>query len=369
MGTPVPPSSTGWTLVEDNCHVNSSIWTSTEGANFGGVARTARGLEDILNLFLEECGLTVQSNFFNINPDASNPLNEAYTYAAQFCQDVRIDQITNIKRPDADQPATTALLSLKQLIETLKYMFNVDYTIVGSLFILEHESYFQTFDYRSDLTVDKFKPYITGFYKYTYDKLKLPASESFLWGEEWRGLDDDFQGLPIQYEEPCSYEDEGKDEEYITRKFVTSLEFIRENTEYFDSLAEDEEPEVGREEVSNDLLVILSTEGGVILNDTGAITGELRQNGAFSWANLHSYFHKIGRPHESGMMNGVQTDFITYNRPRIQEPFSIPICCENFLDLNPDFDLFKTQLGYGRINEASLIEPTGKLTLTLEYKA
>jgi len=75
-------------------------------------------------------------------------------------------------------------------------MFNLEYRIEGgNILRLEHVSYY-TKNEGFDLTLDKWKKWVSGKRQYTYDTPALPEKETFNFMEAGPG---DFTGVPITY--------------------------------------------------------------------------------------------------------------------------------------------------------------------------
>ena len=88
-GTPVAPDSyNAWTLLTNNCPTSSEWYYCPDDPRVVHLYPNARDFNDTLEYLLAQtgCGLTVISNFFNINPDATNPSNAAYTAAVNYYQ-------------------------------------------------------------------------------------------------------------------------------------------------------------------------------------------------------------------------------------------------------------------------------------------
>jgi hypothetical protein len=371
MGVAQPPTSSGgWTLISDDCGSNgTSTWVSETGGSNVFLDR-GRKLEDVLNLMLDDCDLTIVSDFFNINPDGTAPDNAAYQQAAIDLLDLRIVQITDVKFSidgPPDQWARKGEMRLKELLDDLKGIFNADYIIDGSTLRIEHVSYFETYTFVTDFTQPKWSKYIAGAFKYTYRTDRLPKSENFAWAEEHDYRDADFLGYPIIYGTVCSVNNDGKDEQFKTNYFLTDWSWVERNTR-----RQNEATAAGRssglKEISDDLFLLVSTENAIVNVSQGFNSGISKVNAALAWANLHQYYHKIGRPHTRGEMNNQEQDFETFNYPREQEEFEVNMCCDNLFDFSPDDEKYRTQIGWGRVSEATYEDPRQVMTFNLEHK-
>ena len=112
---------------------------------------------------------------------------------------------------------------------------------------------------------------------------------------------------------------------------------------------------------------LLIDEDDYMVRDTGALTGTPKLNAGLSIANLLRDFHTIGRPQRIGKLNGEDTVFVA-DPVRTQAEIILPICCADINEFNPN-DKIKTQLGWGEVESAELVEPIGKLTLNLKHNA
>ncbi len=145
-GLSVPPGfGTGWTLLVPDCGGSntSTYWRCpASGSSVAGPYIHGRTLAGVLEEILEgmDCGLTVKSDFFGINPVGDAPSNIAYTFASQYCQNISVHQKSDVKRKTATNEAGVAewTLSAEDFFEDLTKMFNVFVKIEESELILEH---------------------------------------------------------------------------------------------------------------------------------------------------------------------------------------------------------------------------------------
>lgn len=301
---------------------------------------------------LNLCELPVISNFFNISPDATNPDNYAYQKAAEYCQSLSFHSISDVMHPYASDPDTVWEISFKQLLDDLKTMFNVYWEIDddGNLRI-EHISYFAR-NRMMNLTTEENRKYIDGAFKYTYNDYEVPKFE--LWKWQVQSRDEDFEGKPIEYNSLCSNNKEFKTIEFVASNIHTNI---------FDIVIYP-----GKYSEANDQFVLMSTNGfETVKFAQGLLTGDQKINGCLAWANLVDYFHQYNRPNWIGKLNNEEKNFFSVMNVRKQEKFSLPLCCEDTINFNPDI-LVKTQLGWGQIGSAILDEPGNLLTLETLHK-
>ena len=320
---------------------NGNVITFKNGLRLNDVIKWLAGSYDEQEQFgLGFCGYEVVSDFFGINPDNTAPSNIAYNYAAQFCHEISIHQITDIKRPNASKPEFIWPFTFKKLLEDLQTMFNVRWVIdSGNILRIEHLSYF---DNRNmlDLTHDDFKPFIAGKHKFKYLSEAMPLTETFTFPVQ--GSQIDFIGRPILYNETCSYNTDAKNESYSTQILFSDVEDIFLNPDKY----------------PNDGYVLISTDSfSTIKSDIGELSANEILNGCFSWANLMYNFHRYGRPQRIGNMNNQDEVFLSWEPKREQVELSFPMCCDDLLNTFDPKDKVRTQLGWGIISECQMEDP------------
>ncbi|MCB1318043.1 MAG: hypothetical protein KDK27_18890, partial [Leptospiraceae bacterium] len=148
--TPVKPTvDTFWALLTDNCPTDSVWWRcpgTTDSPTVIAPMSNGRLFSDVLDALFATCGLTVVSDFFNINADATAPDNAAYDFAALYLQNMTVHQKSDVKRPYSSNPATSKQWDIqpKEMLDDLRILFNVYWDIDGTDIRLEHISYFET---------------------------------------------------------------------------------------------------------------------------------------------------------------------------------------------------------------------------------
>lgn len=277
-------------------------------------------LSDILEK-LNDCGYTIKSNFFGINPDGTNPTNQAYDFAFSNLQDLIWFQKSDIKNPYAQNNATIADLSLKDLLESLKNMFNVKWEIQNNQFCIEHITYFNAVQGQdiSNLTS------IQGKRKYSYRSEELPQYEVFNWMDNVSVY---FNGSRIIYNGFCVKKGEKK--EYPVENVTTDFTYIQNNPDQIDD---------------NGFFVLAAIE----YNGSYYIEND---NKALSWTELHENLWRWNRPQLEGNMNGTNTTFETAIRLKQQEELEFRLCCEDLEQFDPK-NLIKTNLGWAEILKAT----------------
>lgn len=354
-GTPIAPYGEGWVLVQNNCPTNS-LW-ARKLVNEDFKLKNGRDFREVLKYLVSECNLTVKSDFFNINPDNSHPINSVYDYADFYLKELVIFQKSDIRYPNGKyinnqflhQVATKALIKLYDLLENLRIAFNVRWDIIDGFFRIEHLTYWQQRNLMLDLTQAALKHRIAGFHKYKYLKEESPVREKFSWMEP---SDDDFDSFPIEYDPQCSYDNESENEiEENANIITTNISFIISNPD----------------KIADPGNVLVATRDGAVITDLCYISQSNRVNAPLAFSNLLYNLHRHGRPQYRGKMNKQDEEFITKVRTRSQEGITLQLCCNDLATFDPQ-DSVKTQLGWGDVESATLTDPQSVLKLNLVHE-
>lgn len=348
------PDSTWYTFYSMECKVIGDEGVTASIDN--GVP-----LETILKGFLQtDCpDLTLRSDFFQINP--FNPSSTNYvTGKRSKTRYITVFQKSDVKRPSVANNATIAKYTFEKILNALVTMFNVRYRVVGSDFVIEHVSRFQP-GIGMNLTLPKYAAYkLDTLKKYTYDNSAKPAREEFSFME---AIGADFVGTPIVYNSGCTAKG-GRDniKKYQAENITTDVEYVLGNS------ASDSK------NVSDEGFVFMATDlynppGGappiyyVISEESILATGSALNN-SLAWAQLQRDYHKYDRPIRYGMMNNVNTRFLSVIPTKKGESITIPLCCDD--NFNPD-QLIVTPLGTGEIEKATYSFKSQTLKLDLLY--
>lgn len=328
-----------WVIVGEDANGNS---TFTNGKELGPL---------IIDL-LADCGLTIISNFYNINPDGTNPDNEYYDNAAVDFSQIILYQVSDIARIDETQSATIANIKVKELIDAM-LIPNCDISITGTTVRIEHESYW-TEEVQMDLTLPEFYHLIADKWKYTYDQEAQPKNEIIAWGVETDGKGGDFDGYPIEYDNACVNDQEDKTDK-ITQatNYVTNLLKVIGNEDFFDD---------------TETIVMVSTSNLVINSATQPLSGYSKLNGNLALGYLIPRYYDYGRPHKEGYINKILTPFYKSLRLRLQAPITIPMQCDDYMNNFDPVKLIKTQLGACLIDSDTYTDPDGTMELKLRGK-
>ena len=304
------------------------------------------GSDSVLEYLAEQilAGVTVSSDFFNhaTNTATLNP---------NLLLHLTIAQKSDIKVPDASDPATTAMMSWNELMEILWGMFQVrwDYDPDTDTINIEHISWWAAgagLDLRSQLMT-------VATNKYTYLKEKMPKYEKYSFME---ADDASFVGYPIWYNSGCVDQNtESNIFDTIISNVTTDLEYIISNNDA----------------ISDDGFVILCNvlfDGDYYVKlDYNATLSLARLNLHLSWYGLHHRYFRHNRVLITGYLNGGVVTFWTAKKTKHQECSAI-ICA----DYDPG-DTITTELGETYLDGAkaqvqrSELSPSGEIKFNLLY--
>lgn len=343
-----------WT--EENQGVNWTVYRyeadflGKQGTNT--VLRNGVKLSDVLELFIDEfCpGLTVKSEFFQINPD--NPTNINYVTGKQTkVNNIFLFQSSDVKRPTASSWASKLMFDWERLTNALKLMFNVDWRVEDNTLILEHVSFFPK-TMGLDVTTANLLPYFSGKKVYTYKNEDIPTKE--VW--QWAGLQSygDFQGVPITYNSGCIV-NKRVEKNYNIEDVYTDVQLALSNPGSDNKTVDDE-----------GIFFVAAGFDGVnyyVLQEAGILSSP-KVNNTLALAQLHRDYHKYERPLPAGVMNNSLTYFESIKPTKKGVAFKIPLCCPN--DFEPD-DLVKTPLGNGEVESSTYSFKDSTLELELLY--
>ena len=378
-GVPVPPVGDGWILIADNCPTDADYARAvpvtalvvsidlSAGELYRATASVLRGLtfdgsdynstpidngvllNDILTFYVP-CELTVVSDFFNINPDATAPANSYYTYATDYLQEIIVWQKSDVKRPGAANNATNGKWNYKSLLSQLRVLFDVRYQITSTTFRIEHASYYGAALVNGEDLATDHADRIAGKHSYQTDDGRVPKSERWQFME---AVSEDFQGEPITY--TCFSDESANEATYVADRVNCDMGNIM-NTP--DSYADDGFVFGAAYEVSGSYYLIV-TESELTAN-------VLLLNGPLCIPNLLANLHTYERPLISGTLNGAPTTFDSAIRRKRQTALVIPFGAADYFAWNPA-DLVNTQMGWGEVDNASWNAATCQLTLNVNH--
>ena len=306
-------------------------------------------LADVIERVLTNCpSLTVVSNFFNINPDGTEPANTVYAAANTYLDTLAIWQKSDIKRFGAFNNATKLRISWSDLYENLRNLFNVRIAIIGNTLRLEHVSYF--FEAQGlDLTTAK-PAYLNGTRSYSYDESAYTNVEKF---EFMDFVSPQFNGYDILYNSSC-VDPEARAVTYRATLITTDLDFCLD----FQEDVDDDGFFLANVALYNAAYYIQK-----FTIPTFTVLGP-QFNGHLAFPNLHSFYWKHDRVFLTGEMNETATTFETTIRSKEQAPISFKFCCDELLSFDVN-ELMNSQYGWGRINTATYSTKTEALTVNL----
>ena len=299
----------------------------------------ARYLESTLTNIVNDlaCDIDeIQSDFFNINPPADSPTNDAYDYAAANFDNVMLLEKSDVVRGNATEDATRLDMTLKTFFESILNSLNVYYAVIdnGSTRILrlEHYTWFNNQN-GLDLTLLDGGKYIVGLESFEASE-QVPAWEQFSYQESFRAP---FLTQRINYPAACATQP-GIDK---------GLNFM-----CADIGGLSENPDAGL-----DGFVLACTHnnfGSPLLNTLGA-----EANGAMAWDKIIPALWADGRARTDATATVSGYTVNSVRRRRQQARITAKWCCEDF---TPS-ELVQTQLGWGEVKDAE--EDTERATLTL----
>jgi hypothetical protein len=303
-----------------------------------------RKLGDLLTEAVTALGCDIDmvvSDFFNINPDMSHPVNGAYDYALANFQNVFFFQKSDIVRASASNDATRFETNLQEFFKEME-LLQLNYALynVGGVKTLriEHYTYFDGVAGGFDLTTVDGGKYIVGLDSFKKE-VAIPSFESFAYQESYRPK---FLVQRIDYPDACVT---GPGNERTASLLNADFGGLIEN------------PDAGL-----DGFFLLATEdlgGGEYLMNT--LGGEA--NGAFAWENLLPALWADGRFHMDATSTvGAGYVVNSIKKSREQPPITMKFCCSD--EFEPS-QLITTQIGEGEVKQAEQDTERGTLKLTL----
>lgn len=226
-------------------------------------------------------GLDLVSNFFNVNPDSTQPDNKYYDFSSDFCQNIKIVQSYDIIKETAiqDSFAQSGEIENIKLLKNICLAFNTVIVRDGTNIRFEHISYF--FDRGIDLTTLEYEISELDLNKESIQKEVFSLANTF--------NNDEFFKCEIDYKTGRIYE-EPFVKEYKNEMFVSDV---------FSSI---NNPDFQKDEYKK-LFYLLCTDGDSIIG----------LNSPFSINSLVKNLHDLRRPMKSGYINDEKTLFGAYS--------------------------------------------------------
>jgi len=279
---------------------------------------------------------SVVSNFFNINPDGSEPTNAVYDFSDINYAQTLFFQKSDIVRASASNDATRFILSLKEFLNEIK-IFNLFWAIVNDAgiikFRIEHYTYFEGVNGLNLVTLGGGK-YIVGMDSFKSDA-PIPNFESFTYQESYRP---DFLVKRITYPPACATV---QGDERTANQMSVDVGGLIEN------------PDAGLEGFM--LLATYLSGSDYVLNAIGG-----NGNGAFAWKYVIPKLWADGRFHLDATANVPGYAVTTVRKTRQQGVITIKFPCSQAFEASK---LVNTQLGWGEVEDAE--EDTERCTLKL----
>lgn len=302
----------------------------------------------------------VVSDFFEINPDGTAQGYSAginyVTGQTNTVNHLLLLQASDALDPDASEWATLGELSMKQLLEWLRQLFQVYWDITpGGILRLEHIDYFVQTE-ALDLTTAEALRANAMRNRYKHLSEAAPRRERMAYQAQ-RTLD--FVGKDIVYPPACAT-GEVKQE---TVSVTADLAYINADPDA----------------ISKDGFVMLActeTPGTpdptyTVIVDTGILLPTPVTNHPLAWSTLHDRYFRSWRYVRTGEMNGVQTNFRV--RPTIEQDGLVADVCCDMIGWKGDGTV-KTELGetylakrQGLVSKAVWIDTSDIVELTLRY--
>ena len=339
---PNPPVTSGedWILIDSFGSTTGSIyfWIDKNAISEPDTQlNNGRPLVDVLNYGLNVSGceaLDVQSVFLNAETNPVTGNNPSST------QGIQLHAISDIKDPDATEPATREDTTVKAILESyISGKLNCFWYIDEGTDRLIIEHYKDLFN-QGQIDITAFQKFKNSF---EYDNTDIPTAEEF------ETFDDsiDFTGVPILYNNPCA---DGV-KTFPNDGFFSEVDLI-----------------IGSDDYPNDGIVAITpdslTQDGA-RTENGAITGDYGANMPQAMANLHSKFWGYYRPFDFGNLNFNPTEFDQPKPVKVLEDVEIDNCC--FFDFNPRSEFIGNGFNKGQLDNASFSFTTRKFTLKIKY--
>jgi len=359
--TPAPPTLTSanenWHLMDTYngiltapAYLQVNFWidlntipSNTENINNG------RTLVDVIDLGLNKhCPtLDLQSEFL------TSPVNPVTGNSPSSTEGIQFHAISDVKDPDATEPATREETTLKEILESyisakLNCYWRVDEGT--NKLVIEHYNDLYASASTTDLTLIESGKFTELKNSYVYDNSNTPKAEEF------PSMDSsiDFTGMDINFDNASA----SGVKSYLTYKFYSEIETILTNTRDY--------PNDGIVAITpNSCSPEDSTSPNGDRAELGAITGDYMPNMPQAMANLHDKFWKVHRPFSAGELNFVKQAF---DKPQVNkkaEEITIPMCC--FFLFEPMNKFKSNNFNNGQLQSARFNPKTGYITLNIIY--
>lgn len=302
----------------------------------------------------------VVSDFFQINPENASSINYASETENLYTQ-MAFGSLQDVSEPIPSDEARVENVTFRQLMDELRILFNVYWFIDENENVrIEHITYFFA-QSGMDLTIDEYQDYVLGTRKYSYNQNDSPKYEV------WSMTNSDMGGT-ISVDSVCGSLSSINGKGVIVKGTTKKYNLSKIYTDYYRVFYEPDKLPVDATG-----LFLFATYTDVDRYMYGYV-----QNEELVLPRLVLRFHRHDRPqlNSSFSYNPTPVDFTQQNygdlfiyteKPiKIQEPFDIPLCCDD--DYEPG-DYITTSFGSGYVQSDSLSLMEDTLDLTLAYRA
>ena len=279
---------------------------------------------------------------------------------------LHITPITNMLKGEYDQPAQKCSITLKDLFNLVKDLFNCYWYIDGTKLRIEHIRYFNNgltyiggpSSAQPDVDATKLiaprvrETWLLGQSEYKYDLDNLPERYEFSWPDD---VTEPFTGWPIEVK--SGYVKKGEIHEISVSKFAADLDFMLLRPESFN---EDEIAVLAPDATGN--MQYLQQNLGAIGDDFYA--EYYLQNGQLSFISLVPRYYRDNISGKDVIINKVKyQNTLSLNVIRTKEQvINIP-----FVEGLTENSLVKTSLGVGKVDAMELNLNSNVVKITLKH--
>lgn len=240
-------------------------WTAGKAGVYGyGKISNVHSIKDMLAKIF---GPTYVSNFYNVNPDGTQPVNEYYDYAETYLHNLGIAESYDVIRASAvtDSYGKSGLIDIEKVISGMSTMMNTKLVYYPAENIIRHEhvSYFQAKGIE-----------LSG----NYELEPIEINENAVKFEKWTmAAKTKTEG---HYSTRIDYDPHGKeDKNYVAEILLTDFPDLYENVAYVES-----------GEMKNFFVLLAVTDDYKLISN----------NDVLKIRDLVTLFHNIGRPSRIG---------------------------------------------------------------------
>lgn len=318
------------------------------------IAAVIKALLKKIDSSLKHEGTAEYSNFLYGSSMPISPSSRFYVY---------ITQKTNILKGEYDQPAQKAEISLEEVMKMLRDCFRCYWYIEDGKFKIEHISFFMrggSYSYNSNIQLDftkltdRFNKKLTSYFQseVEYDKSDLNSRYEFGWMDD---VTDPFGGVTIDVK--SNYIQKDKNEEINIRQFSSDIDYMLFNPSNFSD---------------NGFALLCPIKNGSsleipivetqLIDENGDHYNATIQNFYASWAYLVN-FYMYDMPAQSVECNVLGGLYVS--AVKMCQKHTIEFPTEEDLD---KFELIKTSIGDGKIDEVSINMNTRTAKVKLMYR-